>query len=160
MISHGFGPVIDAHSDILILGSFPSAQSREAGFFYMHPQNRFWQVISALCDDDFVHADIALKKRLLERHRIALYDVVERCEIKGSADASIRQVMPADIPTLIQGSEIKRIGLNGRKAYDLFQKHHGCLMHMAMLLPSTSSANARYTLEELVTQWQTRLLKP
>ncbi|HOP57587.1 MAG TPA: DNA-deoxyinosine glycosylase [Bacillota bacterium] len=152
--THGFGPEVEPDSEILILGSFPSVKSREHGFFYMYPQNRFWTVLSILFEDDFINTDIAKKRHLLKKYHIALYDVIESCTIKGSSDASITGVMPADIAKIISNTQIRRIYLNGRKAYDLFNRYDRQFLKMATLLPSTSPANAAMRLEGLVDAWQ------
>ncbi len=151
---HGFGPVIDSKSKILILGSFPSVKSRKEGFFYMHPQNRFWKILGALLSEDFVSADIPEKTFLLNKYGIALYDVIERCDIFGSEDASIANVETADIQAMIASSQIEKIFLNGRKAYALFHRYHPELESIVEVLPSSSSANASYSLEKLTLAWK------
>ncbi len=152
---HGFPPFINGDSEILILGSFPSVKSREQDFFYMHPQNRFWAVLARIFDDGAFEADcITEKKRALKKHRIALYDVIESCDITGSKDSSITNVKPADIETLIAGTKIRFIALNGKKAASLFKKYNPALNAMAATLPSTSPANAQYRLEDLVEHWK------
>ena len=115
LVSHGFGPVYDARSRILILGSFPSVKSREQQFYYGHPQNRFWKVLAALTGAEIeAAADIAVKKRFLEDYGIALYDVIESCRITGSSDASIRDVTPADLTPILEAGNIEeRIYANG-----------------------------------------------
>lgn len=149
-----FRPVWDERCTVLILGSHPSVKSKENGFYYMHPQNRFWRVMSALFDADFVGADKDEKARLLLVRHVALYDVVERCAIVGSADATIREVRPTDLEALVEGAPIRRVFLNGRTAYDLFVRHFPQYVDKATLLPSTSPANARWRLDDLVAAWQ------
>jgi len=150
---HGFGPLKDPESRILILGSFPSLTSRREHFFYMHPQNRFWPLLSAVFSDPFGETSIEEKIRLLKKHGIALYDVLEACEITGSADGSIRNPVPADLHALIEGTRIDRILLNGGKAGSLFQKYFPELRSISIVLPSTSPANARCSLSALVAIW-------
>lgn len=152
-IIHEIDPVYDRHSQILILGSFPSVKSRENQFFYGHPQNRFWKVLAALFGTD-VPQSVAEKKRLLLSRHIALWDVVASCEIIGSSDSSIRDVVPADL-TLITGHvPIRQIFTNGKTADKLYQKHCLAQTHMpAICLPSTSPANAAWNLERLLTEW-------
>ena len=152
--THGFGAVYDTASKILILGSHPSVKSKQAGFFYMHPKNRFWKVLSRLFNVDFIDADIATRKTLLLNNHIAIYDVVEECDIIASSDASIRNVVYADIPTIIDSSQIKHIFLNGQKAYTLFVKAFPQYVSIATPLPSTSPANAAASLEKLLDKWK------
>lgn len=151
---HGFGPLINQHDNILILGSFPSVKSRENAFYYMHPQNRFWQVLTRLFEDDFVNVDIEAKIRLLKKHHIALYDVIERCHIDGSKDSSIDVKKATDIKALIQGTKINHIYFNGQTAGRIYAEFNPDLDIPATALPSTSSANARYSLNQLVEKWR------
>lgn len=154
MESHTFDPIINQSSKILILGSFPSVKSREASFYYMHPSNRFWVLLEKIFDDDFSSKDIQKKIRLLHKHHIALFDVIESCNIEGSKDASITSVNVQPIASMIQQTKIKHIYLNGSKASTLFKTHFPQLMHLTTTLPSTSSANARYRLDDLYDQWK------
>ncbi len=154
---HGFGPFYRPDSEILILGSFPSVKSREQEFYYAHPQNRFWRVIAG------VYGDVAPetlddKKQLLERRRIALWDSVQSCNIIGSGDSSISEVIPADIPRLL-GSvpSIKKIILNGRAAEKYFLRYNGGVSLPYTALPSTSPANAAFSLERLIAEWKQAL---
>ena len=155
-ITHSFKAVFDENSEILILGSVPSVKSREYGFFYMHKQNRFWKVLSKVFDDDFTVDDIEKKKALLLSHKIALYDVIESCEIIGSSDVSIKNVEPANkvIDEIIKKGNIKVIALNGNKAGDLFKKYFDYINIKTVFMPSTSPANARMRVEDLVKIWQ------
>jgi hypoxanthine-DNA glycosylase len=162
LVSHGFGPVYDARSRILILGSFPSVKSREQQFYYGHPQNRFWKVLAALTGAKIeAGTDVERKERFLEDYGIALYDVIESCRITGSSDASIRDVTPADLgPILAAGNIEERIYANGTKAYDLYMKHIYPVNGIAAVkLPSTSPANAAWSLARLTEKWQ-RLIGP
>ncbi len=152
--THGFPPFIHVDSEILILGSFPSSVSRKHSFFYMHPQNRFWRVLSLLYGEDFVIADIATKKALLAKHRLALYDVVESCLIQGSRDNSITEIIPADIPAIIAAANIKQIFANGKTAGNLFDRFFPAYAPITTTLPSTSAANAAYDLTKLVESWR------
>ncbi len=155
IVEHGFPPLIDVSNKILILGSFPSRKSREESFFYMHKQNRFYALLSMIFEDDFVNIDTQGKIRLLKKHGIGLYDVIEACEIDGSKDSSIRNVKPTDILSLIKNTKIRHVFLNGRKANDLFLKYNPDLNIPSTYLPSTSPANARYSLEGLYEDWKT-----
>ena len=151
--THEFPPLYNTGSRILILGSFPSVKSREAQFFYGHPQNRFWKILSVLTEEEFP-ATIDAKRSLALRHGIALWDVIEECEIKGSSDSSIRSVIPTDIPSLLKEAPIQQIYTNGNLATRLFEKYQepvcGC---KAIGLPSTSPANAAWTLSKLIERW-------
>ena len=152
-LHHTIAPVYDAESRILILGSFPSVKSREAAFFYGHPQNRFWQVLAALTGAP-VPQTIPEKQTLLLGHGIALWDTIASCEITGSSDSSIRNVTPNDLTPILQTAKIHKIYCNGTASWQLYQKY---LLPRTMLpaekLPSTSPANAAWTLPRLVDAW-------
>lgn len=154
---HPFFPVYDNYSQILILGSLPSIVSVERGFYYMHPQNRFWKVLSKIFEEDSYSMSIEEKTRFVLRHHLALYDVVASCDIKNSSDASIENVVCTELTDILKEAPIKRILLNGNKAYTLFCKAYPNLMDIAICLPSTSSANARVSLEELTRIWEEAL---
>ncbi len=155
---HPFEPVYDLDSRVLILGTFPSVKSRENGFYYGHPQNRFWRVISALLDTELPLTNEA-KKTFLLSHKIALWDVLHSCEIIGSSDASITQALPNDIQSLIKNSKISLICLNGQKAAALFRSFNPDCQIEVLTLPSTSAANAAITLDQLIYRWA-EVLKP
>lgn len=153
-VEHGFGPVYDKESRILILGSFPSVKSREQAFYYGHPQNRFWKVLAALTDTE-VSQTIEEKKGWLHLHHVAVYDVIEACDIEGSSDSSIRNVTPADIHTIIAESNISHIFTNGKLAGKLYRRYQAKTCDLPMTeLPSTSPANAAYSLDKLIAAWQ------
>ncbi len=152
-LTHTFGPLFDAHSRILILGSFPSVKSREANFFYGHPQNRFWKVIAAVTDSP-VPSTIDEKKALLHGSHIALWDTIRQCDIIGSSDSSIRNVIPNDLSVILDSAPIRRIYCNGAASANLFHKYQEkTLGRTAVRLPSTSPANAAFTLDRLVLEW-------
>jgi len=153
-IAHSFGPVIDENSEILILGSFPSVKSRQDGFYYMHPRNRFWEIMKRLYGCDFVQASQEEKTRLLKVHKVALYDVFESCCIDGSSDSSIRNGIKSDIGKLLGQSKIKHIYLNGKTASAYFHRFHPSFVEMAVTLPSTSPANAAMNLDALMEHWK------
>ena len=154
-ITHTFPAIFDNNSKILILGSVPSVKSREYGFFYMHKQNRFWKVLSRVFNDVFL-GDIEDKKAKLLKHNIALYDVIEACDIIGSSDVSIKNVEPANsvIDTIVNSGNIKKIVLNGAKAANLFDKYFNIQGIEILKMPSTSPANAAYSAERLVNSWK------
>lgn len=156
-ICHTFRPVYDEHSKILILGSLPSVKSREAGFYYGHPQNRFWKVLAALLACP-VPETMEEKKRMLLTNRVAVWDVIESCDIIGSSDSSIKNVVPADIGKLLEKANIGRIFANGKKAESLYQKYIFPKTKVPVTaLPSTSPANAACSLEKLVEVWGTEI---
>lgn len=159
IVEHGFGPFYRKDSHILFLGSFPSVKSREQGFFYGHPQNRFWRVLAAVFEGE-VPVTLPEKERFLEEHGIALYDVIERCSIIGSSDSSIRDVVPADLRKIIAESDIEdRIFTNGKTAFRLYGKYQEpILLRKAVSLPSTSPANAAMSLDRLVQVWRDNIL--
>lgn len=153
MTVHPIPPVWDKNSKILILGSFPSVKSREEGFFYGHRQNRFWRVVSRLFDSPLPE-DIEEKKRLLLDNGVALWDVIASCEIKGSADSSIKNVTPNDFSEILCGAHIKAIFTNGKTASALFEKYISIeIGRHSICLPSTSPANAAWTLDRLISEW-------
>lgn len=152
-VTHTFGPVYDENSRILILGSFPSVKSREQQFYYGHPQNRFWKVAAALWGEEKPET-IEVKKEFLLKHQIALWDVIESCDIMGSSDSSIRNVVPNDMDVILKAAAIGGIFLNGDKAYQLYLKY--CKKEgqpPVKKLPSTSPANAAWNLEKLLAAW-------
>ena len=154
MLQHTINPVYDSRSRILILGSFPSVKSREQQFFYGHKQNRFWRVLAQVFDCA-VPEDVSQKREMLLSHHVAVWDVIASCEITGSSDASIRNVTPNDLSPILSQADIRTIYTNGGKAQQLYQKYilpvNG---RGAVSLPSTSPANAGYSLERLVEAWQ------
>ena len=153
MIKHTIPPVYDANSRILVLGSFPSVKSREQQFFYGHKQNRFWKVLAGILGCEVPHT-IEEKKAMLLANHIAVWDVIKRCEIEGSSDASIRDVIPNDLSEILKIADIQTIYTNGGKAYELYCKYiypvNGIKAHK---LPSTSPANAGYSLDRLKEAW-------
>jgi TDG/mug DNA glycosylase family protein len=152
-ISHPFQPVYNKDSKILILGSFPSVKSREGEFFYHHPQNRFWKVISAIYKEE-LPISIDEKKELLLRNGIAVWDVIKSCEITGSADHSIKNVIPNDLSEIFKIADIKRIFANGSTAYQLYTKYiFPKIGRDAVRLPSTSPANAACNVDRLLEDW-------
>lgn len=154
MFSHPIDPIYSEKSTILILGSFPSVKSREANFYYANPQNRFWEVLSAIVKEESPKT-IDEKRRMLLKHRIALWDVVYSCDIVGSSDSSIQKVIPNNIRQLIAKTSITTIYANGAKAMELYRKH--CQSEIGLpitLLPSTSPANASMTLLKLIERWK------
>ena len=150
---HNIDPIYNEESKILILGSFPSVKSREGQFFYDHPRNRFWKTLALVLgnEEPLTHAQ---KKTFLLKHHIALWDVLASCEIKGSSDSSIRNAVPNDLTRILNAANIEAVFCNGNTSFTYYQKyafsHTG--MH-AVKLPSTSPANAAYSLEKLASEW-------
>lgn len=154
---HPIPPLYDSHSRVLVLGSFPSVKSRETEFFYGHPQNRFWRVLAAVYDCP-VPLSVPEKRALLLENGIALWDVIASCEIVGSADSTIKNVRPNDLGEILSCAPIERILLNGRTAekyYDQYLRRE--IKWEAICLPSTSPANAAWSVERLTAAWQTAL---
>ena len=154
--THEFPACFDERSEILILGSFPSVKSRAMGFYYGHPQNRFWKVLAAIYQED-VPMDVESRRAFVLRHHLALYDSLEACEIHGSSDASITNVVPADLNQILDNAPIKKILLNGKTAARYFEKYQKTKTK-AVVLPSTSSANAAMSFERLLDVWRKALL--
>ena len=158
-IKRNFGPVFDENSKILILGSFPSVKSREAEFFYGHPQNRFWKVLSSLTGKAFPE-DIKGKIQILLSEEIALWDVIEQCDIAGSSDSTIENVVPVDIEIITDTADIKAVFCNGTTSFALYEKYLEKRTGIkAVKLPSTSPANAAWSLEKLTEEWEKQIKK-
>ena len=157
MTVHNIPPVFDSESRILILGSFPSVKSREEAFFYAHKQNRFWKVISRAFDEPEPKT-VEEKKLLLLRHKIALWDVIGSCDIKGSADSAIRNAVPNDLSLIITSAKIEKILLNGKTAEKYYRKYQReNVKTETHTLPSTSAANAMFGVDDLVVAWKASL---
>lgn len=156
-VKHSFGAVCGKDCRVLILGSVPSVLSEKYGFYYMHPQNRFWKVVGAVLNEELSEATPEEKAVALIRHGVALYDAVEECDVAGSADSSVKNVIPADIPGLISKTDIRAILCNGTKAYATLLKYHPSLAGITKLLPSTSPANASYSRDRLIAEWKSAL---
>ena len=154
MVVHPIPPVYEPDSRILILGSFPSVRSRKEMFFYGHPQNRFWKVISAVTESP-VPQDIMQKKELLIKNHIALWDVIRSCDIIGSDDASIKNAEPNDLSIILDTADIRCIFTNGTKSYDMYMKYiYPEIKREAVKLHSTSPANASWSLKRLIEEWE------
>ena len=152
-VNHNIDPVYDEHSKILILGSFPSVKSREARFFYGHPRNRFWTVLSALRGES-LPCLTEEKRSFLLRNQIAVWDVIESCEIEGSSDSSIRNAVPNALRRILDTAPIECIFSNGALSGRLYARYCLPLTGMeAKVLPSTSPANAAATLDRLLEAW-------
>ena len=156
---HPFPPLYDERSRILILGSFPSVKSREQRFFYGHPQNRFWKVLAAVLGCE-TPRDIPGKRDMLLGHGIALWDSIGSCEIRGSSDASINCVVPNDLSPIFEAAAIRQVFCNGKKSHEMYQRYlEQETGRSALCLPSTSPANAAWSLERLTAEWS-RQIRP
>lgn len=152
-VTHPIPPVFDSASRILILGSFPSVKSREGHFFYHHPQNRFWKTLAGVLDVPAPDT-IDEKKAFLLSHRIALWDVIASCSIEGSSDSSIRDVVPNDLSVILSTADIRAIFCNGKTSWNYYRKYQEAVTGIpAVSLPSTSPANAAWSLEKLKGAW-------
>lgn len=153
-VAHPFPPVVDVACRVLVLGSFPSVKSREEGFFYGHPRNRFWPLVAALFEEPAPQS-IPEKRALLLRHHIALWDVIARCDITGSADSSIRDAVPVDIGQITQVCRLTQVYCNGALSGRLYSKYLQPRLGLpAQTLPSTSPANAAWSFARLLDAWQ------
>lgn len=154
MIVHPIPPLFESNSRVLVLGSFPSVKSREAQFFYGHPQNRFWNVVAAVFEQE-KPLTVDDKKRLILENRLALWDVIAECEIEGSADSTIKNVRANDLSVILQNSAVERIYVNGKTAEKYYNKYTLPQTGIkAVCLPSTSPANAAWSFERLVDAWK------
>lgn len=160
-VTHTFPPFFKEDSEILLLGSMPSKKSREQNFYYMHPQNKFWKILSKVFEEEFP-ATLEEKKEFLTRNKIALWDCIESCEIIGSSDASIKNVVPTNLQEILQKTKIKRIYTTGKKAQDLYNKYqYEKTKIKAVQLPSTSPANiANFRDEDLLEHYKILKEKP
>lgn len=153
-LEHGFGPVYDARSRILILGSFPSAASRAVSFYYGHKQNRFWPLLCSLLEEP-LPATTEEKRALVLRRHIALWDSIESCDIIGSSDSSIKNAESVDIMQILRRSPIRQIFCNGKTSGRVYDKYLFPVTGIkAQVLPSTSPANAASNMEALRREWQ------
>lgn len=159
-ITHGFEPIFDERSRVLVLGSFPSVLSRENRFYYGNPRNRFWRVVAeALGEAEPAPGDVEAKRGLLLRHGVALWDVIESCDVRGSSDASIRNVVPADVARITRVAPIGAVLCNGGTAGRLYRRWLEPVTGLpAEVLPSTSPANAAWSAERLAGRWRAALL--
>lgn len=153
-IIHPIPPLYDENCKILILGSFPSVKSREAMFFYGHPQNRFWKLMARLFDEEPPQS-IVEKRALALRHHIAMWDTIHSCTITGSSDSSIKDVVPNDLSVILDNSRVDHIFCNGATSHQLYMKYIYPQTHIeADKLPSTSPANAAFNMDRLAAEWQ------
>lgn len=153
-IVHPLKPYYNEDSKILILGSFPSVKTREYGFFYGHPQNRFWPLMEKIFSVE-LSRDIEERKEFLKDKKIGVFDSIYQCDIIGSSDASIKNVIPSDLKDMVENSKIERVFCNGGTSFKYYKKYHEKDLGIeAIKLPSTSPANARYRLDDLYKKWK------
>ncbi|MDR0662112.1 MAG: DNA-deoxyinosine glycosylase [Holosporales bacterium] len=156
-LRHPFAPYGDSRSSCLILGTFPSVRSRESGFYYGHPRNRFWKVLAFLAKTSSIPQTQEEKRHFLQCYRIALWDVVQECDLQKSQDSTITNPIPVDLSQILQKAPITHIFTNGAKAHQLFRRFFSDFSDKENALPSTSPANARYNLTSLQKSWATAL---
>lgn len=147
-VKHGFPPVYDGNSRVLVLGSMPSPKSRELGFYYMHPQNRFWTMFSQTLREP-LPADIPGRREMCIRHGVALWDVLAECTISGASDSSISDPLPNDLDRIFRAADIRAVFTTGKKAYALYERFFKGHMQ-AVCLPSTSPANRTISETEML----------
>lgn len=151
-VTHEFPPVFDERSRVLVLGTIPSPRSRELGFYYMHPQNRFWKMLCAVLNEA-LPSDIEGRKELCLKHGIALWDVLQSCDISGAEDSSIRNAVPNDLRLITESCDIRAVFTTGKKAHALYAKHFADLMP-DFCLPSTSPANRTVSETEMLSRYK------
>lgn len=160
MLEHPFDPIVDENCQVLVLGSFPSVQSRENGFYYGHPRNRFWPMIAKVYGEP-LPAERQGRAEMLLRHHIALWDTALRCDVSGSMDSGIRNVVPTDLTAVLKRADISRVLLNGRLAGRVYQSCQEAGAGLTgVVLPSTSPANAAWSLDRLCAIWSAYLPDP
>lgn len=158
MVKHPIEPVFNQNSKMLILGSFPSVKSREQMFFYGHPQNRFWRVLAEVFGVN-IPETVDEKREFLLKNGIAVWDVIASCDIEGSSDSTIKNVIPNDIDMILKNAKIEKIFVNGKTALKFYNKYlRNKLGREALWLPSTSPANAAWSLEKLIEEWKSNII--
>lgn len=159
IVTHPFEPVYNNESKILILGSFPSVKSREINFYYGHPQNRFWKILENIFNEK-IENNKEIKKEFLLKHHIALWDTIKSCQITASSDSSIKNATTNDIEKIILNSNILAIFCNGNTSYKIFLKFYKNKINIPIIcLPSSSPANAKYSLDKLTNIWKIEIEK-
>ncbi len=151
-VTHEFAPVFDKRSRVLILGTIPSPKSREKGFYYMHPQNRFWKMLCAVLKEE-IPADIEGRRQMCLNHGVALWDVLESCDIRGASDSSIKNAAPNRLEIIFSAADIKAVFTTGKKAHRLYQSYFASDYHLEICLPSTSPANRTVTEEKMLDEY-------
>ena len=153
-ITHAFSPVFNNESRVLILGTMPSPKSRENGFYYSHPRNRFWPVMAAVFEEE-TPTTTEERTAFLLRNKIALWDVLAECDIEGASDSSIKNAVPNDLSVILNSADIKAIFTTGTTAAKLYKKHTEPKTGIAAIsLPSTSPANTKISFEALLEEYK------
>ena len=157
-VTHPFEPIYDKNSKILILGSFPSVKSREDDFYYAHPQNRFWKVLQKIYNNSEKLETKEQKTKFLLSNGIAIWDSIKECDIENSADSTIKNAVPNDIKSILENSKIEKILCNGGTSFEVFKKYYKNDLGIKIdVLPSSSPANTRYSLDKLVSVWSEKI---
>lgn len=157
-VTHPFEPIYDKNSKILILGSFPSVKSREDNFYYAHLQNKFWKVLQKIYGNNDMLETKEQKIKFLLDNGIAIWDSIKECDIENSADSTIKNVVPNDIKSILENSKIEKILCNGGTSFEVFKKYYKNDLGIKVdVLPSSSPANARYSLDKLVSVWSEKI---
>lgn len=156
-VVHSFEPIISGECEALILGSVPSVMSMQNNFYYMHPRNRFWLLMEKILGEELVNCIPQEKTNKLLKSKIGLYDSIFECDIYLSSDSKISSVIPSDIPSLIKGTNVKKILCNGGVSYNILIKNYPDLLPMAVKMPSTSPANAAFSFDKLIAKWSKEL---
>lgn len=157
-VTHPFEPIYDKNSKILILGSFPSVKSREDDFYYAHLQNKFWKVLQKIYGNNDMLETKEQKIKFLLDNGIAIWDSIKECDIENSADSTIKNVVPNDIKSILENSKIEKILCNGGTSFEVFKKYYKNDLGIKVdVLPSSSPANARYSLDKLVSVWSEKI---
>lgn len=149
MIKHPLPPIVFSDSKVLILGSFPSVLSRKNAFYYANPSNRFWKVLSLVFEEE-----ISDKQEFLKKHKLALWDVVASCDLRGSSDSSIKNVEVNNFDEVFKNASIQLVIFNGKKAEEIYRKKCNPFLVETITLSSTSSANAQKKLDDLVNEYR------
>lgn len=157
-VTHPFEPIYDKNSKVLILGSFPSVKSREDNFYYAHLQNKFWKVLQKIYGNNDKLETKEQKIKFLLDNGIAIWDSIKECDIENSADSTIKNVVPNDIKSILENSKIEKILCNGGTSFEVFKKYYKNDLGIKVdVLPSSSPANARYSLDKLVSVWSEKI---
>ncbi len=152
-VTHEFPPVFDGNSRVLILGTIPSPKSREQGFYYMHPQNRFWRMLCSVLGENLPDT-IQQRKQFCLKHGIALWDVLESCDISGASDSTIKNAVPNRLEVIFSSADIRAVFTTGKKAHQLYERYFGSDPHPEICLPSTSPANRTISEEDMLEEYR------
>ncbi len=152
-VTHELPPVFDGNAKVLILGTIPSPKSREQGFYYMHPQNRFWRMLCSVLGENLPDT-IQQRRQLCLKHGIALWDVLESCDISGASDSSIKNAVPNRLEVIFSSADIRAVFTTGKKAHQLYERYFGSDPHPEICLPSTSPANRTISEADMLKEYR------